>query len=203
MKYILTTLVIILILFSLSQKESNIQSLSQKDTILAFGDSLTYGYNAKPTESYPALLKQLTGYKIINEGVLGNTSVDGVKRLAPLLEDSNIKLMILCFGGNDIIQGLSKEKLKNNLKSIIQLAKEKNIKVLLISVPYLNIFGLSDMQLYEEVTEEENVALLSGILAEILEQPALKSDQIHPNALGYKIMAEKIYEKLKEEGFIK
>ncbi len=203
MKYILTTLVIILILFSLSQKESNIQSLSQKDTILAFGDSLTYGYNAKPTESYPALLKQLTGYKIINEGVLGNTSVDGVKRLAPLLEDSNIKLMILCFGGNDIIQGLSKEKLKNNLKTIIQLAKEKNIKVLLISVPYLNIFGLSDMQLYEEVAEEENVALLSGMLAEILEQPALKSDQIHPNALGYKIMAEKIYEKLKEEGFIK
>ncbi len=203
MKYILTILVIILILFSLSQKESNIQSLSPKDTILAFGDSLTYGYNTKPTESYPALLKQLTGYKIINEGVLGNTSVDGVKRLAPLLEDSNIKLMILCFGGNDIIQGLSKEKLKNNLKTMIQLAKEKNIKVLLISVPYLNIFGLSDMQLYEEVTEEENVALLSGMLAEILEQPALKSDQIHPNALGYKIMAEKIYKKLKEEGFIK
>ena len=203
MKYILTILVIILILFSLSQKESNIQSLSPKDTILAFGDSLTYGYNTKPTESYPALLKQLTGYKIINEGVLGNTSVDGVKRLAPLLEDGNIKLMILCFGGNDIIQGLSKEKLKNNLKTMIQLAKEKNIKVLLISVPYLNIFGLSDMQLYEEVTEEENVALLSGMLAEILEQPALKSDQIHPNALGYKIMAEKIYKKLKEEGFIK
>ena len=203
MKYILITIVMILILFSFSQKETNIQHLNPQDTILAFGDSLTYGYNAKPTESYPAVLSHLTGYKIINEGVLGDTSVDGVKRLAPLLEESNIKLMILCFGGNDIIQGLSKENLKNNLKTMIQMAKEKNIKVLLISVPILNIFGLSSMKLYKEVADEENIPLLSGMLSNLLSQPSLKSDQIHPNALGYKLMAEKIYEKLKEEKFIK
>ena len=126
----------------------------------------------------------------------------GAKRLAPLLEDSNIKLMILCFGGNDIIQGLSKENLKNNLKTMIHMAKEKNIEVLLISVPNLNIFGLSAMELYEEVADEEHIPLLSGMLANVLSQPSLKSDQIHPNALGYKIMAEKIYEKLQQAGFI-
>ena len=147
-------------------------------------------------------MSHLTGYKIINEGVLGDTSVDGVKRLAPLLEDVNIKLMILCFGGNDILQGLSKENLKNNLKTMIHMAKEKNIEVLLISVPNLRLFGLSALELYEEVAEEENVPLLSGMLANILSQPSLKSDQIHPNALGYKIMAEKIYEKLQQESFI-
>jgi lysophospholipase L1-like esterase len=53
------------------------------------------------------------------------------------------------------------------------------------------------------VAKEEDVPLLSGMLADILEQPTLKSDQVHPNALGYKIMAEKIYEKLKEEGWLK
>ncbi len=202
MKYILIAIVLILILFSLSQKETNIQPLNPQDSILAFGDSLTYGYNAEPSEGYPTVLSHLTGYKIINEGVLGDTSVDGVKRLAPLLEDSNIKLIILCFGGNDLIQGLSKENLKNNLKSMIHMAKEKNIEVLLISVPNLNIFGLSAMELYEEVAEEESVPLLSGMLSNILSQPSLKSDQIHPNALGYKIMAEKIYEKLQQESFI-
>ena len=202
MKYILIAIVVILILFSFSQKETNIQPLNPQDTILAFGDSLTYGYNAEHSESYPAVLSHLTGYKVINEGVLGDTSVDGVKRLAPLLEDSNIKLMILCFGGNDLIQGLSKENLKNNLKTMIHMAKEKNIEVLLISVPNLGLFGLSAMELYAEVADEENVPLLSGILANVLSQPSLKSDQIHPNALGYKMMAEKIYEKLKEESFI-
>jgi len=202
MKYILIAIVVILILFSFPQKETNIQALNPQDTILAFGDSLTYGYNAKPTESYPSVLSHLTGYKIINEGILGDTSVDGVKRLAPLLEDSNIKLMILCFGGNDLIQGLSKENLKNNLKIMIHMAKEKNIKVLLISVPNLGLFGLSAMELYEEVAEEENIPLLTGMLSNILSQPSLKSDQIHPNALGYKMMAEKIYEKLNEERFI-
>jgi len=202
MKYILIAIVLILILFSLSQKETNIQPLNPQDRILAFGDSLPYGYNAKPTESYPTVLSHLTGYKIINEGVLGDTSVDGVKRLAPLLKNSNIKLMILCFGGNEIIQGLSKENLKNNLKTMIHMAKEKNIEVLLISVPNLGLFGLSAMELYEEVADEEHIPLLSGMLSNILSQPSLKSDQIHPNALGYKIMAEKIYEKLQQESFI-
>ena len=203
MKYLLVVIVIILIHFSLSQKEINIQSLSPQDTILAFGDSLTYGYNAKPTESYPTVLSHLTDYKIINEGVLGDTSADGVKRLDPLLENKNIKLMILFFGGNDIIQGVSMSELKSNLKTMIKNAKQKKIQVLLISVPNLSLFGLSALDLYGEVAKEEDVPLLSGMLAEILEQPSLKSDQIHPNALGYKIMAEKIYEKLKEEGFIK
>ena len=202
MKYILITIVVILILFSLPQKETNIQTLTPQDNILAFGDSLTYGYNAKPAESYPSVLSHLTGYNIINKGILGDTSVDGVKRLAPLLEDSHIKLMILCFGGNDIIQGLSKENLKNNLKTMIHMAKKKKIEVLLISVPNLNIFGLSPMELYEEVADEESVPLLSGMLTDILSQPSLKSDQIHPNALGYKMMAEKIYEKLKELNII-
>ncbi len=203
MKYLLIMIAIVIILFSFTQKESNIKALKPQDTILAFGDSLTYGYNAKPTESYPAILKHLTGYKIINEGILGDTSADGVKRLDPLLEDKNIKLMILFFGGNDIIQGVSISELKSNLKTMIKRAKQKQIQVLLISVPNLSLFGLSALDLYDEVAKEEDVPLLSGMLAEILEQPSLKSDQVHPNALGYKLMAEKIYEKLKEEGFIK
>jgi len=202
MKYILIAIAVILILFSFSQKETNIQPLNPQDTILAFGDSLTYGYNAKPEESYPTVLSHLSQYKIINAGIPAESSLDGLKRLPTLLQDKSIKLIILCFGGNDILQGLSMENLQSNLVSMIQMAKEKNIKVLLISVPNLNIFGLSAMALYEEVADEENIPLLSGTLSNILSQPSLKSDQIHPNALGYKIMAEQIYEKLQQESFI-
>ncbi len=203
MKYLLIAVAFILILFSLISKETNIQSLNSSDTILAFGDSLTSGYNAKPNESYPAVLSRLSGHKVINAGIPSETSHDGLRRIAPLLEDDSIKLMVLFFGGNDIMQGLSMEHLKSNLKAMIQMAKDQQINVLLISVPNLSLFGLSPLTLYKKVADEENVPLLSGMMANILEKPSLKSDQIHPNALGYKIMGEKIYEKLKEITWLK
>ena len=202
MKTILISITVVLILFSLTQKENTIQPLNPQDTILAFGDSLTYGYNAKPNENYPTLLSNLSRHKVINAGVPAETSADGLRRLPKLIEDDSIKLMILFFGGNDIIQNVPTGKLKENLKTMIHMAKSKKIDVLLISVPNLNIFGLSPLELYEEIADEEDIPLFQGMLADILEKPSLKSDQIHPNALGYKVMAERIYEKVKKEGWI-
>ena len=173
------------------------------NTILALGDSLTYGHGANYHESYPALLTSLTGHKVINAGNNGETSDEGLLRLPKLLEERSIKLMILCFGGNDILRRQSMDTLKNNLKKMIKLAKVKKIEVLLIAVPDISLFGLSPLDLYEEVAEEENVPLVSGVLAEILSNPTLKSDQIHPNALGYKQMADTIYESLVENGWLK
>jgi len=192
----------ILIFFTFKPKDIPIKTLSPQDSILAFGDSLTYGFSAKPTESYPAILSKLSGHHVLNAGVNGETSKEGLIRLPTLLEDTNIKVMILFFGGNDILQRRSMSELKSNLKAMIDMAKEKNIKVLLISVPNIGIFGLSPLGLYEEVAEEEDIVLLSGMLADILSQPTLKSDQIHPNALGYKQMAEEIYESLKKNGWL-
>jgi len=84
---------------------------------------------------------------------------------------------------------------------MIQLAKAKGIDVLLISVPNLTLFGLSPLALYDELANEENVPLISGLLSNILSDPSLKSDQIHPNASGYREMAEKIVENLKKHGW--
>ncbi|MEA1879043.1 MAG: GDSL-type esterase/lipase family protein [Campylobacterota bacterium] len=198
MKNILIVLTIIFILIMLKPKEANIKSLNSQDTILAFGDSLTFGFNALPKESYPSILAQLTGQKVINAGLNGDTSGDGLKRLPQLLHDPSIKRMVLCFGGNDILQNLPLDRLKQNLISMIQMAKEKDIEVLLVAVPNITLFGLTSLNLYEEVAKSENVALSSGILTDILSQSSLKSDQIHPNAQGYKQMAEEIYVSLKE-----
>ncbi len=202
MKYIIPIIITIILLFSFTKKDITIQPLAPQATILAFGDSLTFGYNVKQEKNYPTLLSHLSGYKVVNAGIPAETSADGLKRLPKLLEDNSIKLIILFFGGNDIIQNVSMKNLKTNLKTMIGMAKEKKIDVLLISVPNLNLFGLSPLELYEDIANEEHIPLLRGMLAEILENPSLKSDQIHPNALGYKIMGEKIYEKLKEEGWI-
>ncbi len=202
MKYVIGTILIILILNILPKENTKMSSLLPNDTILAFGDSLTYGHGANHHESYPALLTSLSGHKVINAGNNGETSDEGLQRLPKLLEKKSIKLMILCFGGNDILRRQSMEMLKKNLKTMIHMAKLKNIDVLLVAVPNISLFGLSPLDLYEEVAEEEEIPLLSGVLADILSQPSLKSDQIHPNALGYKQMTDKIYESLVENGWL-
>jgi len=202
MKYILVAVAMALILFTLTKKDPNIQTLHPQNTILAFGDSLTYGYNAKPDESYPAVLSAMTGLNVINAGIPAETSKEGLRRLPKLLDDPSIKLMILCFGGNDMMQQVSMDVLKNNLKTMIQMAKSKGIDVLLISIPNLTLFGLAPLSVYDEVANEENIPLISGLLSKILSDPSLKSDQIHPNALGYRQIAENIYENLKENGWV-
>lgn len=203
MKFLPVIILIILMLFTLKPKETPIHPLNQNDSILAFGDSLTYGYNAKPNASYPAVLARLSGYRVINAGIPAETSAEGLRCLHKLLEDESIKLMILFFGGNDIMQRLPMEKLKANLKTMITMAKAKQIDVLLVSVPNLNLFGFSPLGLYDNLADEENIPLLSGMVADIISQPSLKSDQVHPNAKGYKIMGEQIYEKLKKVGWLR
>lgn len=202
MKYVIVSILIILMFITLPKQTSTHTTLSSNDTILAFGDSLTYGYGASHDNSYPAILSSLTGHKVINAGNNGETSTDGLRRLPKLLKDRSIKLMILCFGGNDIIKRQSIETLKNNLKKMIHMAKAKKIDVLLISIPNLSLFGLSALDIYKEIAEEENVPLVEDMLANIFSQPSLKSDQVHPNALGYKQIAKEIYHSLKENGWI-
>ncbi len=203
MKYVIVAILVVLALLTFNKKDKNTVTLTSNNTILAMGDSLTYGFGASTEESYPFLLSKLSQLNVINEGVNGDTSQEGLSRLSSLINDPSIKLMILCFGGNDILQKRSMAALKHNLKEMIHLAKSKNIDVLLISVPNISLFGLSALELYEEIADEEDVPLLSGLLADILSQPSLKNDQIHPNAQGYKKMADRIYTKLKEHGWIK
>jgi len=197
MKYILSSAIAVLILLTFTKKETEMMPLSSRDTILTFGDSLTYGYGANTEESYPKLLAKYTGRRVINAGINGDTSEAGLRRLEDSLKDPSIKLMILFLGGNDIILKSSMKSLKENLRSMIKMAKEKQIDVLLVSVPNVNLFGLSPLDLYDELAEEEDVPLLSAMLAEILSDPSLKIDQIHPNAKGYEKMAKEIFESLK------
>lgn len=176
--------------------------LQPGDSILAFGDSITYGYGAKPGESYPAVLASMTGLRVINAGVNGETSAEGLARLPKLLDDGSIRLMLLCFGGNDILQHRSEAKLKSNLERMIAMAKAKGIDVVLIGVPEFGIFGLSSLPLYKEVAHEEDIAYMPSLLPDVLGDRSLKTDYVHPNAAGYRMMAKRISERLREVGYL-
>ena len=203
LKYLLIVLAIVALIIFFKKETPEVIKLSSTDKILAFGDSITYGYGESANESYPYLLSQSSNIKVINAGLNGDTSSDGLKRLPALLEDSSIKLMLLCFGGNDVLQKKPLAELKSNLHKIIQMAKKKNIDVILISVPKVSLMGLSSMNLYSTVAKEENIELMDDLLTHVLSRSSLKNDYIHPNAKGYRYMADEIHEHLKSESWIK
>lgn len=195
--FLLVLLLVGFFYINVSKKEKDLQNLE----ILCFGDSITYGYGVNEDESYPAVLANLTNAKVQNSGLNGETSEFGLIRLKGILETSKFDVLILCHGGNDLLQNLNINFTKSNIKQMIKLAKDKNIKVLLIGVPNpsLGLFGLKSNEIYKETANEENVPLENEILSEILINQNLKSDQIHPNKQGYEKLAKAIKEKLSKD----
>ena len=182
-----------------NQPKVTLPLLFDGDVILAFGDSLTYGTGARRSESYPSVLSHLAKLEVINEGVPGDTTADGLKRLETALKEHKPALVLLCLGGNDFLRKRQESETIKNLETILALIRSRGISVALISVPKLG-FSLSPHPLFERIAEKNKVALISGVMSEILADKSLKSDPIHPNAQGYRTMAEKIYVRLDELG---
>lgn len=178
-----------------------LKPLASNAVILAFGDSLTYGTGAAKTESYPALLQQQLTMTVINGGVPGEISSEGRSRLPKLLEEVKPDLVILCHGGNDLLRRGNPEQLKRNLHNMIKQITEKGIPILLIAVPEPNIM-LTPPSLYQELAEEYKLNVDIQTMPNILSNRALKSDAIHPNAAGYRLLADAIIEKLESSGAI-
>ncbi|ATX82432.1 Lysophospholipase L1 [Mariprofundus ferrinatatus] len=187
----------LLLLSCSSQPE--LPKLSPGAVILAFGDSLTYGTGARRDEAYPAILGNLTGHRVVNAGVPGEVTEDGLKRLPGVLDDLRPELLILCHGGNDLIRKKGKAQASANLRSMIEEARQRGIPVLLIAVPEPGIL-LSVPEFYSAISEEMHLPLEDSILAELLSSRSLKSDAIHPNAEGYRLMAEAVYRRMAESG---
>ena len=195
-------LMLLLAVLYLLKSDAEMTPLQPGEKILAFGDSITYGYGAKPAESYPAVLQTLTGIPVINAGVNGETTEEGAVRFPRLLEDDGIRLMLLCLGGNDILQQRSHTRLKANLKRIVQMAKTKGIDVVLIGVPTFGVFGMTSLPLYKEVADEEGIPYMPSLLPDVLGDRALRADYVHPNAAGYRVIAERVAERLRSLGYV-
>ncbi len=175
--------------------------LSNDATILAFGDSLTYGTGAKKGEDYPSVLASLTGLNIINAGVPGELSSKGLQRLPELLDQHQPDLLILIHGGNDILRKLPRNELKSNLLAMFDEADERNIPVISLGVPEPGLF-LKSADTYQQLANEKDIAIELKLLPDIIGDTSLKADIAHPNAKGYRKLAEGITEILQENHFI-
>jgi lysophospholipase L1-like esterase len=191
------TFVILILFFSFAwltgcESGPHIAPLGQDAVVLAFGDSLTYGTGSSEGQSYPEVLGELLGRRVINAGIPGEVSSDGLKRLPGVLDSYNPTLVILCHGGNDFLRRLDQEDTIHNLNAMIRLIRARGADAILVGVPKLG-FGLQVPKFYSTIAKEFTIPFESDILLDLLGDNSMKSDSIHPNATGYRLMAGVIY----------
>jgi lysophospholipase L1-like esterase len=183
------------------EKVPRLPPLGPNDVIVAFGDSLTYGTGAAEHESYPAVLAGLVNRKVVRAGVPGETTAGGLARLESVLEEHRPALVIVSLGGNDMLRKVSDAEIKANLRRIIQIIRERGISVVLFGVPRPALIT-SAAEFYGELAQEFNIPYEGRIVTDVLYRPGQKSDPIHPNAIGYRRMAEAFAALLKKAGAI-
>jgi acyl-CoA thioesterase-1 len=164
------------------------------------GDSLTYGTGASEQESYPAILGQLIGREVVRSGVPGEVTGQGLQRLESI-EEHRPRLVIVCLGGNDMLKRLSMADTRSNLRSIIKMLKERGIAVVLIGVPQPALLS-SPPDFYPKLAREFAIPYEGEILKTVLYAAEMKADPIHPNARGYRKVAEAVAALLRQAGAI-
>ena len=173
--------------------------LGSNDVVGGFGGSLTYGNGASAEESDPAGLSDVLGRGVIGLGVPGERTDGGLRRLPEVLDEFRPRLLLLCLGGNDMLRKVDAPTIEANLREMVQMAKSQGTDVVLISVPKPALFG-GNAEFYRRIAKDFGLPLEDDVLHEVLRDNALKSDPIHPNARGYRRIAEEIAALLRETG---
>ena len=178
-----------------------VSKLAASDVIVAFGDSLTFGTGATEAESYPLVLGQLIGRTVVRAGVPGEVTEGGLARLPEVIEEHKPKLMIVCLGGNDMLRKVDEGQTKSNLRTIIKTIRAQGIAVVLVGVPKPALLTGAP-PFFEEIAKEFGIPYEGKIVTDVLYQRDQKSDAIHPNAKGYRRIAEAIATLLKKAGAV-
>jgi acyl-CoA thioesterase-1 len=170
--------------------------------IVALGDSLTIGLGLLETESYPSLLQNKLdedgyAFEMVNAGVSGDTSAGGLRRLDWALE-GDVRILIVALGANDGLRGLAIAEMKQNLTTIIERARERNIVVILAGMEAPPNYGPEYVQsfrtAFREVASKQRVLFIPFLLDKVAGQGTLNQpDGIHPNAEGARMIAETVW----------
>ena len=177
--------------------------------IVCFGNSITAGYGVDPTQAYPAVLQQLIDksgkkYQVINAGLSGDTSADGLSRIDWILRQP-VDIFLLELGGNDGLRGLSLDQTRKNLQAIIDKVwtKYPKAQIVIAGMKIPPNMGETYTQAFEkifpELAKKNKVKLIPFLLTGVGGDPELNQpDGIHPNVKGHKIVAENVYNVIKD-----
>jgi acyl-CoA thioesterase-1 len=173
----------------------------KRPIIVAFGDSLTAGYGTNPGESYPDNLQRNLDargyhYRVVNQGVSGNTTKDGVERLPSILA-LHPQVVIVAFGGNDGLRGLPITSTRDNLSTIVKTLQASGAKIVLGGITLPPNYGPDYIQQFNDtytlLAKQFHAPMLPFLLKGVYGVPgAMQADGIHATAIGNKTVAENL-----------
>lgn len=174
--------------------------------IVAFGDSLTAGFGAETGYSYPDFLqKDLDAaglsWRVVNDGVSGDTTTDGVNRLPDVLS-AKPRIVILEFGGNDGLRGLPLETTRANLEQMVQTLQHAGVSVILAGMTLPPNYGpeyiRSFEQIYRDLATKYKLVRIPFLLEAVaLDRRLMQRDGIHPTAQGNEKVAATVMKYLR------
>lgn len=195
------------LLLSTNSTESSANTLKSK-TIVFLGDSLTEGYGVAKESSFPSLIQKKLDQeklvvKVVNAGISGSTTASALSRLTWQLKQ-NPDVLFLALGANDGLRGLPIAQSRENLSKAIELAKSKNVKVILAGMLMPPNYGEKYRKefegLFKELAKKYQLVFVPFLLEGVAGKSELNlPDGIHPNEAGHKVIADKIYSTIKSE----
>lgn len=162
---------------------------------VAFGDSLTEGYGASLGNDYPTLLSKHLGIDIRNLGKSGESSEDGLQRIEEVAA-LKPRVVLLCFGGNDALQGKAVSQTVANVAQMIDRLHAEGSFVVLIGIRSASLRDRNSSH-FKKLAREKEVLYVPDMLKGLAFKPIYMSDAIHPNDVGYARIAERLQKALK------
>jgi len=188
--YIISGLAAFLILMNAKKEITNRNSGGRN--IICFGDSVTFGYGVNPGEDYPTALTKLLEKPAINAGVDGDTSALGLERLKKDVLDKDPYLVLVEFSGNDFIKKVPIDLTISNIKEMIRQIQAAGAMTVIVDIS-AGFFMREYRLKLAELTRQTGSIFIPAVLNGILTNPSMKSDFMHPNVHGYKIVAQRVY----------
>jgi len=200
-RYKFRTILLLLLVLALSAcgrgDHDAIRNLgSAGQAIICFGDSLTEGVGAGAGEDYPSVLSRHIGLPVVNAGHRGDTTAQALARLPGDVLAKSPRLVIVLLGGNDFLRRVPISETRKNMEEIIRRIQERGAMVALAGMK-LGLFTDEYGSMMEELAKKFGALIVPQATTGILTDAKLKSDPIHPNGAGYRLMAERISEKIK------
>ncbi|XEI32003.1 arylesterase [Aeromonas veronii] len=190
------------ILFALLAGLGSLLSSVQAQTLLVLGDSLSAGYQMQVEQSWPALLNQKWQeeggkHTLLNASISGETTQGALARLPALLKEHKPDWLLIELGGNDGLRGFAPTITRQNLASMIALAKEQQTRVVLTQIQLPRNYGARYLrqfeQIFPELAEINDLPLLPFFMDDIALRPELMmNDGIHPTPAAQPQIRDKV-----------
>lgn len=169
---------------------------SQGINIICYGESITYGYGVNPADAYPLALAKMTSIPVINAGIDGDTSSEALKRIDNDVLDREPLLVVIQFAGNDFLRKVPKEITIENVRQMIEKIQARGAMVAIVDISVGGVLFKDYYLAFDELSRRYGAIFIPHVLNGIVTNSRLKSDFMHPNADGYKIIAHRVFREI-------